>query len=63
MAGTKIIQNAKVKIQNCKSKVKSFFALLFNFIHRLTDRIIPVTVIPELNSGQALTKVRIGFKA
>ena len=35
MAGVKIIQNAKVKIQNYKLKVKSFFALLFNFIHRL----------------------------
>ncbi len=45
--------------QNCKSKVKSSFALLFNFIYQLADKIIPIAVIPELNSGQALTKVRI----
>jgi hypothetical protein len=31
MGNEKIIQNAKVKIQNCKLKVKSFFALLLNF--------------------------------
>ncbi len=28
-------------------------------IRQLAGRIIPVAVIPELNSGQALTKVRI----
>ena len=35
MVGVKIIQNAKVKIQNYKLKVKSFFALLFSFIRQL----------------------------
>ncbi len=37
MVGVKIIQNAKVKSQNYKLKVKSFFALLFNFIRQLVD--------------------------
>ena len=41
MAGVKIIQNAKVKIQNYKFKVKSFFALLFNLIHQ------PCTVLVQ----------------
>jgi len=39
MRNEKIIQKSKVKIQNCKLKVKSSFVLLFNFIRRLTDRI------------------------
>ena len=59
MKNEKIIQKAKVKIQNFKSKVKSSFALLFNLICQRADKITPVVVIPELNSGQAPTKVRI----
>ena len=31
MAGAKIIQKSKVKIQNYKSKVKSFFCFTFEF--------------------------------
>jgi len=31
------IQKSKFKSQNCKSKVKSYFALLFNFIRQLAD--------------------------
>jgi len=57
ITGARIIQKAKVKIQNCKLKVKSSFVLLFNLICQLADRIIPVAVIPELNLGWALTKV------
>jgi len=33
----KIIQNSKVKIQNCKLKFKSSFDLLFNLIRQLVD--------------------------
>ena len=59
MGNKKIIQKAKVKSQKYKLKLKSKAKELLTSVHPLADRIIPVAVIPELNSGQALTKVRI----